>query len=692
VIRNGKASFAGSTLGSGTRRGLLGLVCLCVLGLAAFLGISAPSASAACPNEAFRQGPSANLPDCRAYELVSPVDTGGYEIHAGVGEVFAIAPTAAASGDAVGFSAFGAFDGSESAGVTTMYLSRRGAGDWSTEGLSPPPGNYPVLHIFAVFGFTEDLGKTVMTGFWEPPLTPDAVFDAEQTYVRENATGSFRLVTTGLPEGTGETDIRAVGMSANAGHVIFRSEEELEESDCGAPAEEEYLCDWNAATSTVSLVGISPGGSVLEDSEVTLAGPNYRRSVSADGSRIFFKGGGAGLAGECGVCVRINGATTQQIVSDEGTFWSASSDSSLAFVTDGGGNLYRYDVDADELGSSLAGEVKGVLGTSTDGSRAYFVSEEEIGGEGTLGANNLYLWTDDGTPGGEITFVTTGNSSSVFTNNWNTGGFGPSSRVTPDGMHLAFTDDSEGAPEAYLYSAATGGEPVCASCNPIAAPTSGATITGGTKFTIGRLSRNLSDDGSRLFFTTDEALVPRDTNGLTDVYEYDAASGQVALISTGTEARNISFGDASTSGNDVLFATRQQLVGVDEDEALSVYDSRAGGGLAAQNPPAPAAPCTGDACRSATAPTPSQPNVASTGFVGKGNLSQKQNCNKLGREAKKLSNRAKRLRKNAKTAKRNGKSGVAKKRNKKANRLAKHARSKSKSAKKCRKRNRGASK
>ena len=56
--RHAKASFAGSTLGSGMRRGRLGLICLCVLGLAAFLGSSAPSASAqACPNEAFRHGP-----------------------------------------------------------------------------------------------------------------------------------------------------------------------------------------------------------------------------------------------------------------------------------------------------------------------------------------------------------------------------------------------------------------------------------------------------------------------------------------------------------------------------------------------------------------------------------------------------------------------------------------------------------
>jgi hypothetical protein len=46
VIRHAKAPSAGSTQASGIRRGLFGIACLCVLGLAAFLGSGAPSASA----------------------------------------------------------------------------------------------------------------------------------------------------------------------------------------------------------------------------------------------------------------------------------------------------------------------------------------------------------------------------------------------------------------------------------------------------------------------------------------------------------------------------------------------------------------------------------------------------------------------------------------------------------------------
>ena len=702
--RFAKATFAGSTQGSGVRRGRIGLVCLCVLGLAAFLGSSAPSAGAqACPNETFRQGPSANLPDCRAYEMATPADMEGAEPGTLWGDASA-GPLMAADESGVAWSAFGTFgESATSNSATNAFLSRRGASDWSTEQVSPPFSPTLNLAITVAEAFTENLDKTVsFDGGVEPPLTPDASAGTSNLYLRENATASFRLISVGLAENLGYTESHTEGISAGASHVVFNSPDELGGSNCAPPAKGPaggFICDWNAATGTVSFIGISPEtGEVLEDSTVAMAGPDWARTVSADGSRIFFKGGGAGGAGECGVCVRING-TSAQLISDEGAFWFASSDGSLAFVTEGE-ELFRYDVNADELGPSLAGEVQGVLGTSADGSRVYYVSDEGA-------ADSLYMWSE----GAGSQFIATGNGEAAFSNNYRTNKQ-PNSRVTPDGMHLAFTASNSltgfphaGIPEIYLYSAATDAL-VCASCNPGGEPEPGGS---GGSIEVGagtpgpdsesRLRRNLSDDGGRLFFNTEEALVPQDTNNLTDVYEYDAASGQVALITTGTaaeagggETNSVGFADASPSGDDVLFQTRQQLVGVDQDEALSIFDARVGGGLASQNPPAPAPPCTGDGCRGKTAPIPSQPSGASAAFTGKGNLSQKQDCNKLGREAKKLSQRAKRLRKNAKQAQRNGKSGIAKKRDKKAARLAKQARNKSKSAKKCRKANRGASK
>jgi hypothetical protein len=51
--------------------GVLGAVAVACVGAASAFA-AGDANEAACPNEEFREGPSAKLPDCRAYELVSP--------------------------------------------------------------------------------------------------------------------------------------------------------------------------------------------------------------------------------------------------------------------------------------------------------------------------------------------------------------------------------------------------------------------------------------------------------------------------------------------------------------------------------------------------------------------------------------------------------------------------------------------
>lgn len=74
--------------------------------------------------------------------------------------------------------------------------------------------------------------------------------------------------------------------------------------------------------------------------------------------------------------------------------------------------------------------------------------------------------------------------------------------------------------------------------------------------------------------------------------------------------------DASASGDDVFFITRQALVAQDGDDALDVYDARVNGGF--QAPPVP--PCGGEACRPPVTPAPAiyQAPPSAT-FVGPGN-------------------------------------------------------------------------
>jgi len=155
-------------------------------------------------------------------------------------------------------------------------------------------------------------------------------------------------------------------------------------------------------------------------------------------------------------------------------------------------------------------------------------------------------------------------------------------------------------------------------------------------------SRFLSDSG-RLFFNTDDGLVPKDGNGQEDVYEYEpegagpenarcgpaaaggsevfeperefeaqgvkgvGGAGCVALISSGTSGEESAFMDASESGGDVFFLTAAHLVSGSIENGVSLYDA---------HECTTASPCTtetevppecdtAEGCRAAPEPQPS---------------------------------------------------------------------------------------
>jgi hypothetical protein len=287
--------------------------------------------------------------------------------------------------------------------------------------------------------------------------------------------------------------------------------------------------------------------------------------------------------------------------------------------------------------------VLGIVDISEDGSYVYFVAEGELAARAVSGQPNLYLEHE-----GAITLVATLSSVGDI-DDWSPPNATiPSTvgintvRETPDGKHLAFlstrsltgydneqatTGECEGyheedgdCPEVFSYDA-TSGTLVCASCNPSGArplgPSSFGNETSGEVARDDYTQRNFSEDGSRLFFQSDDALVVHDSNGRQDVYEYE--DGHVFSVSDVAGNYDSSFVDASANGDDVFIATTDQLLPQDTDFRADVYDVRVDGGF-----PVSVSPPVCDNADSCKAPVSPQPSVfgtpASATFSGAGNV------------------------------------------------------------------------
>jgi hypothetical protein len=352
------------------------------------------------------------------------------------------------------------------------------------------------------------------------------------------------------------------------------------------------------------------------------------RWASADGSRVFFTD-----------CSRLTKGSTavstegcQHLVQPGGVDWE---------TVPTGNDLYEYDVESGKLtdltvdanASDLLGaNVQGVSGVSEDGSHVYFVAtgvltgeaENSVGAKAVAGQPNLYL-----RHAGETTFIATPGDGLDWKQNELT------ARVSPNGEFFAFnstkslttyenTDVNTGAAdqEIFLYEAAQN-KLVCVSCDPTGErPTAPAGIYEsdhdwfggpGVHEGPGYLQRNVLDDG-RVFFDTAQSLLPQDSNGQYDVYEYE--DGSPHLISSATSGEGSYFFEASPSGEDVFFLTAQQLPSGKAEATYSVYDARVEGGFPE---PAPLTQCSEEDCKGAFSAAPSFGAPTSATFAGTGN-------------------------------------------------------------------------
>jgi hypothetical protein len=454
----------------------------------------------------------------------------------------------------------------------------------------PSAGSYDVLYSTSTAG-----------GEYVPLITTTPPFRSKERFETVPGTVSNVFVNSGTGGGHQNRTLAFAGASADSSHLLFLANDALTGASEGRPAaeggagstfeNENNLYEW--VDGRLQLVNVLPddttrakatfgGGATVGEN-----GVKFSRVISMDGSRVFWTDLNDGH-----IYVRENGTSTVEI-SSMGKYQTASSHGSVVFYTNG--DLYKYELEGAKTTDLTPGvPVEKVVGASEDGEYVYYVTT----------SGEFKLWHDGTTTTIMATQVSRG-------------------EVTPDGHSVVFSyEPVEKFPQhsVMVYDADTN-TVYCASCT--AGGTLGA-LPMSNEANVYR-PRWISADGSRVFFVSREALVPRDTDGVYDVYEWERpgagscseeeSKGCVYILSEGTSTQDSFFADASENGDDVFIVTRAKLVDTDQDELFDLYDVTTDG----VTPPA-SSECAGTGCQGLPSAPPIFATPSSVTFEGVGNF------------------------------------------------------------------------
>jgi hypothetical protein len=435
----------------------------------------------------------------------------------------------------------------------------------------------------------------------------------------------------------------------------------------------------SADGSRIFWTSVSPGGEhgytinslYVRENDTQLQsplGPHGECEVAGDACTVQVDAGEAQCVGE-GMCT-----------GGGGHFWTATADGSAVFFTDGHRltadstaepgtepaepDLYEYEVATGRLTDLTVdvgghADVQGVIGASENGEYVYFAAngvlaenENSSGEKAQAGQTNFYV-----RHGGVTTFIAPYQPfgigmTALYSENFGDLAWAPGNRiagVAPDGQAMVFESRqsltgyaNNEAVEVFVYEASTG-RLSCASCDPAgvsptgiengaALPVPGNALINAAEY----MQRWISANGSRVFFDSLQSLVPQDTNGALDVYEWErAASGSepnntcstssesystanggcVYLLSGGQSADGSYFADADAEGDNVFFTSRGKLTPQAGDENVAMYDARVDGGF-----PELSTECSGTGCQGVPPAPPIFATPSSVTYAGVGNF------------------------------------------------------------------------
>jgi len=597
-------------------------------------------AAGTCSNAPVRaQQFSSYLADCRAYEMVSPVQKNGGQVDPPKGIADGGVLQAASGGRAITYGSTASFGSGQGAPGASQYIATRTASGWATENITAPIAYNSEDGGVPYELFSGDLARALMLNgshcvggingcaVENPPLPgTEAPTGYQDYYLRDNSSGGFEALlgvadVADLDIGPADFDLRFAGASPDLKHVVISTCAALSAGateipqGSGCDPSRQNLYEWASGAGLTLLNGGVPGAALAAQSG----------AVSADGSRVYWRDTASGD-------LYLHDGAGNHLLATAAVFQAASADGATAFYTKAG-SLHSYDATTYTPSSPLASGVVGVLGASISGDTVYF---QDAGG--------LRRWHN------ATTTQVAPNQASPPANAADAGNYPPATgtaRVSSDGTKLLFVSSASlsgydnaslvtGNPvsQVFLYDA-TAPALTCVSCNPTnGRPLGPSTVPGAVPngsapgSTNSYKPRVLSADGQRVFFDSLDALVLTDTNfnpstgaGIADAYQWQAQGegtcsrprGCIALISSGRSTGGALFVDASADGTDAFFITDDSLVSADPG-SLDLYDARAGGGFLVPSPPIP---CEGDACQ-VVPPEPIDPTLT-TLLAGRGN-------------------------------------------------------------------------
>ncbi len=626
-----------------------------------------------CPNAAVRaqQGALAQrLPNCGAYELVSPPFSAGQGVSTVAGSP---------DGTRTMLYSVGGFAGTGNLPVLGVhYLTERTDSGWQTSAIAPPASDFPYINNSAALDWTRDGARSL----WFANLKADEGTDRFTPIVRD-PDGSFHVAGP-----TQDNGHMPVGTSEDLLTVVQQTSTHLPVTDGTTDSRDTGRRSLYASTRgpdgqlAVRQVAYRAGATMFPECEINVGGAHpafdsiltARNAVSSDGEKIFFSALCPDAAAKR-VWAKVGDDDPIDLSASQcpdtcgperpATFRGASRDGARVYFTteqrllpededaSNQNDLYEYDFDAagqklrlvtgssDPAGAGVS--TLGVLRISGDGAYLYFVATgRPLAGQNARGLSpqagqqNLYVHhRAAGAESGTTTFIGTVSAD-----------FDERAQLSSTGRFLLLQTKADligerlaGDVHSDLYRYDAQSEELLRVWTDDPARNGAARVdgprlemsTGGTgDVPTGASQRvsgwepnlQVSDDGSLVGFTTAEPLSPDDRNDRIDGYMWQADTGKITMLTDGTSkpgARLIGsqFFGMTPSGDSMFVMSATPLLKGHTSGQNASYVIRRNGGFPDQA--LPPEPCAGDACQG-TPDRPSEtPDIGSVGVSGPGN-------------------------------------------------------------------------